>query len=127
MSLAGRRIDPVLILILLVALVVRVRLGATREYIHDEINTAIPLSKDDLVRARPSEPPVARRKSSGAAGVCRQGQQHGVRHIASGIPRNAHPARAADHRRGVRHDASMVRSGTGAVGSGVDGVQSSTT
>jgi dolichyl-phosphate-mannose--protein O-mannosyl transferase len=45
MSLAGRRIDPVLILILLVALVVRVRLGATREYIHDEINTAIPLSK----------------------------------------------------------------------------------
>jgi len=45
MSLAGRRIDPVLILILLVALVVRVRLGVTREYIHDEINTAIPLSK----------------------------------------------------------------------------------
>ena len=45
MSLAGRRIDAVLILILLVALVVRVRLGVTREYIHDEINTAIPLSK----------------------------------------------------------------------------------
>ena len=45
MSLAGRRMDPVLILILLVALVVRVRLGVTREYIHDEINTAIPLSK----------------------------------------------------------------------------------
>jgi len=45
MSLAGRRIDPVLILILLLALVVRVRLGVTREYIHDEINTAIPLSK----------------------------------------------------------------------------------
>ena len=45
MSLAGRRIDHVLILILLVALVVRVRLGVTREYIHDEINTAIPLSK----------------------------------------------------------------------------------
>ena len=45
MSLAGRRIDPVLILILLVALVVRVGLGVTREYIHDEINTAIPLSK----------------------------------------------------------------------------------
>ena len=45
MSLAGRRLDPVLILILLVALVVRVRLGVTREYIHDEINTAIPLSK----------------------------------------------------------------------------------
>jgi 4-amino-4-deoxy-L-arabinose transferase-like glycosyltransferase len=45
MSLAGRRIDPVLILILLVALIVRVRLGVTREYIHDEINTAIPLSK----------------------------------------------------------------------------------
>jgi 4-amino-4-deoxy-L-arabinose transferase-like glycosyltransferase len=45
MSLAGRRVDPVLILILLLALVVRVRLGVTREYIHDEINTAIPLSK----------------------------------------------------------------------------------
>ena len=45
MSLAGRRSDPVLILILLIALVVRVRLGVTREYIHDEINTAIPLSK----------------------------------------------------------------------------------
>ena len=45
MSLAGRRIDPVLILVLLVALAVRVRLGVTREYIHDEINTAIPLSK----------------------------------------------------------------------------------
>lgn len=45
MSLAGRRKDPVLILLLLVALVVRVRLGVTREYIHDEINTAIPLSK----------------------------------------------------------------------------------
>ena len=45
MSLAGRRTDAVLILILLVALAVRVRLGITREYIHDEINTAIPLSK----------------------------------------------------------------------------------
>jgi 4-amino-4-deoxy-L-arabinose transferase-like glycosyltransferase len=45
MSLAGRRTDAVLILILLVALAVRVRLGATRDYIHDEINTAIPLSK----------------------------------------------------------------------------------
>lgn len=45
MSLAGRRLDPVLILILLAALGVRVYLAATREYIHDEINTAIPLSK----------------------------------------------------------------------------------
>ena len=45
MSLAGRRIDAVLILILLMALAIRVRLGVTREYIHDEINTAIPLSK----------------------------------------------------------------------------------
>jgi 4-amino-4-deoxy-L-arabinose transferase-like glycosyltransferase len=45
MSLAGRRIDPVLILILLAALVVRVYLASTREYIHDEINTAIPLSR----------------------------------------------------------------------------------
>ena len=45
MSLAGRRLDPVLILILLAALGVRVYLAATRDYIHDEINTAIPLSK----------------------------------------------------------------------------------
>ena len=45
MSLAGRRLDPVLILILLGALGVRVYLASTREYIHDEINTAIPLSK----------------------------------------------------------------------------------
>jgi 4-amino-4-deoxy-L-arabinose transferase-like glycosyltransferase len=45
MSLAGRRSDAVLVLILLVALVIRVRLAVTREYIHDEINTAIPLSK----------------------------------------------------------------------------------
>jgi 4-amino-4-deoxy-L-arabinose transferase-like glycosyltransferase len=45
MSLVSRRTDAVLILILLIALVVRVRLGVTREYIHDEINTAIPLSK----------------------------------------------------------------------------------
>lgn len=45
MSLAGRRIDPVLILILLVALGIRIYLGTTREYIHDEINTAIPLSR----------------------------------------------------------------------------------
>jgi 4-amino-4-deoxy-L-arabinose transferase-like glycosyltransferase len=45
MSLAGRRIDPVLILILLVALGIRIHLGITREYIHDEINTAIPLSQ----------------------------------------------------------------------------------
>src|SRR5688500_7593713 len=45
MSPAGRRIDPVLIFILLVALAIRVHLGITREYIHDEDNTAIPLSK----------------------------------------------------------------------------------
>lgn len=45
MRLAGRRLDPVLILILLAALGVRVYLASTREYIHDEINTAIPLSK----------------------------------------------------------------------------------
>jgi 4-amino-4-deoxy-L-arabinose transferase-like glycosyltransferase len=45
MSLARRRTDAVLILILLVALVIRVRLAVTRESIHDEINTAIPLSK----------------------------------------------------------------------------------
>jgi 4-amino-4-deoxy-L-arabinose transferase-like glycosyltransferase len=45
MSLAGRRIDPVLVLILLAALGVRLYLATTREYIHDEINTAIPLSK----------------------------------------------------------------------------------
>jgi 4-amino-4-deoxy-L-arabinose transferase-like glycosyltransferase len=45
MSLAGRRVDAVLVLILLVALAVRLHLGITREYIHDEDNTAIPLSK----------------------------------------------------------------------------------
>jgi 4-amino-4-deoxy-L-arabinose transferase-like glycosyltransferase len=45
MSLAGRRIDAGLILILLIAVAIRVRLGMTREYVHDEINTAIPLSK----------------------------------------------------------------------------------
>ena len=45
MSLAGRRVDAVLVLILLVALGIRIHLGITREYIHDEINTAIPLSK----------------------------------------------------------------------------------
>jgi 4-amino-4-deoxy-L-arabinose transferase-like glycosyltransferase len=45
MSLAGRRIDPVLVLILLAALAIRLHLATTREYIHDEINTAIPLSK----------------------------------------------------------------------------------
>jgi 4-amino-4-deoxy-L-arabinose transferase-like glycosyltransferase len=43
--LAGRRIDPVLILILLAALGMRLYLATSREYIHDEINTAIPLSK----------------------------------------------------------------------------------
>jgi 4-amino-4-deoxy-L-arabinose transferase-like glycosyltransferase len=43
--LAGRRIDPILILILLAALGVRLWLATSREYIHDEINTAIPLSK----------------------------------------------------------------------------------
>ena len=46
MSLAGRRLDPVLILILLAALIIRVYLATTREFIHDEINTAIPLSKE---------------------------------------------------------------------------------
>lgn len=45
MSLAGRRIDLVLVLILLTAFAVRVYLATTREYLHDEINTAIPLSK----------------------------------------------------------------------------------
>jgi 4-amino-4-deoxy-L-arabinose transferase-like glycosyltransferase len=45
MSLASRRIDPVLILILLVALGARLYLSISRDYIHDEINTAIPLSK----------------------------------------------------------------------------------
>jgi 4-amino-4-deoxy-L-arabinose transferase-like glycosyltransferase len=45
MSLASRRIDAVLVLILFVALAVRVYLGVSREYLHDEINTAIPLSK----------------------------------------------------------------------------------
>ena len=37
--------DRVFLLILLVALAVRVQLAMTREYIHDEVNTAIPLSK----------------------------------------------------------------------------------
>ena len=37
--------DRVLMLILLAALAVRVQLAMTREYIHDEDNTAIPLSK----------------------------------------------------------------------------------
>ena len=41
----GRRIDTILLLILLAALAVRVHLATTREYIHDEDNTAIPLSK----------------------------------------------------------------------------------
>ncbi len=45
MSLAGRRLDPVLILILLAALGARLYLAISRDYIHDEINTAIPLSK----------------------------------------------------------------------------------
>jgi 4-amino-4-deoxy-L-arabinose transferase-like glycosyltransferase len=45
MSLAGRRIDPLLILILLAALGVRLYLATSRDYLHDEINTAIPLSK----------------------------------------------------------------------------------
>jgi 4-amino-4-deoxy-L-arabinose transferase-like glycosyltransferase len=40
-----RRVDRVLMLILLGALIVRVHLATTREYIHDENNTAIPLSK----------------------------------------------------------------------------------
>src|SRR5688572_13519695 len=37
--------DRWLLLILLAALLVRVQLAVTREYIHDEDNTAIPLSK----------------------------------------------------------------------------------
>jgi 4-amino-4-deoxy-L-arabinose transferase-like glycosyltransferase len=37
--------DRLLLVILLVALAVRVQLAVTREYIHDENNTAIPLSK----------------------------------------------------------------------------------
>lgn len=45
MSLARRRLDPVLMVILLLACFVRVYLATNREYIHDEINTAIPLSK----------------------------------------------------------------------------------
>jgi len=45
MSLARRRVDAVFVLILLAALAVRVYLGTAREYIHDEDNTAIPLSK----------------------------------------------------------------------------------
>jgi 4-amino-4-deoxy-L-arabinose transferase-like glycosyltransferase len=43
--MSGRRLDWTLLLILLAALVVRVHLATTREYIHDEDNTAIPLSK----------------------------------------------------------------------------------
>jgi 4-amino-4-deoxy-L-arabinose transferase-like glycosyltransferase len=43
--LAGYHVDPVLILILLAAFAVRLHLATSREYIHDEINTAIPLSK----------------------------------------------------------------------------------
>lgn len=39
------RIDKALLLILLAALIVRVHLATTREYFHDEDNTAIPLSK----------------------------------------------------------------------------------
>jgi len=45
MSLSGRRVDLVLCLILLAALVIRITLASSREYIHDEINTAIPLSR----------------------------------------------------------------------------------
>jgi 4-amino-4-deoxy-L-arabinose transferase-like glycosyltransferase len=45
MSVATGRIDPILIVILLAALVVRLSLATTRSYIHDENNTAIPLSK----------------------------------------------------------------------------------
>jgi 4-amino-4-deoxy-L-arabinose transferase-like glycosyltransferase len=44
-TLAGRRVDLVLVLILLAAFAVRVYLATSLEYIHDEINTAIPLSK----------------------------------------------------------------------------------
>ncbi len=42
---AGRRVDVICLLILLVALTVRLHLAATVEYIHDEVNNAIPLSK----------------------------------------------------------------------------------
>src|SRR5258705_13924212 len=42
---AGRRIDIVFFLILLVALLIRLGLAVTAEYIHDEENTSIPLSK----------------------------------------------------------------------------------
>jgi 4-amino-4-deoxy-L-arabinose transferase-like glycosyltransferase len=45
MSLAGRRVDPLLVVMLLAALAIRLHLATAREYIHDEINTAIPLSK----------------------------------------------------------------------------------
>jgi 4-amino-4-deoxy-L-arabinose transferase-like glycosyltransferase len=45
MSLGRRRTDAVLVLILVVAFAVRVGLAISREYIHDEANTAIPLSK----------------------------------------------------------------------------------
>jgi 4-amino-4-deoxy-L-arabinose transferase-like glycosyltransferase len=44
-SLASRRLDAVLVVILLAGVAVRIGLGVKREYIHDEINTAIPLSK----------------------------------------------------------------------------------
>jgi 4-amino-4-deoxy-L-arabinose transferase-like glycosyltransferase len=43
MSIRG--VDAVLLLILLAAILVRVQLATSREYIHDENNTAIPLSK----------------------------------------------------------------------------------
>jgi 4-amino-4-deoxy-L-arabinose transferase-like glycosyltransferase len=42
---AFRRVDRVLLLILLAALLLRVQLASTQEYVHDEINTSIPLSK----------------------------------------------------------------------------------
>ena len=43
--MAGRRIDLIFLLILLAALLLRLHLATTEEYIHDEENTSIPLSK----------------------------------------------------------------------------------
>src|SRR5262249_37505956 len=44
-QVAGRRLDLVFLLIIAAALLLRFHLAATQEYIHDENNTAIPLSK----------------------------------------------------------------------------------
>ncbi len=43
--LAGRRLDVVFLLVLLIGLGLRVQLGAGRPYVHDEENTAIPLAR----------------------------------------------------------------------------------